>query len=859
MSGETQSSKDDQIVCKKVTSSDTDGKDGSKKVTVTLCASCDRCRARKTKCDGKRPCGNCAAKYMKKHKLNSIEGIDIAEFDCVYSPAKRRGPVPGRAGQTRKASEAFSSQQANGRFGGGWSGIGSSAGVSPEALQSLGVARGMLPSAPQSIEELHMRQMMMAQMNGGGASSMMGMPGQSGISGMGRGQAPESFLNPQQKALQQELLLQQLQAQQMAGGPSAGLPSVTSMSSVAEGRALQRMKLDHQPKSQLELQQQQLQLQREQQQAQQQQQQAAAAAAAAQQQQQQQQQQQLQIQQQAQQQHSQNTGTDANGVPKTIAAHTHLLELSDPDGSRLRAYYRLSVDEVFGFPPTPTDEEYCARLNIPGMTPRMIPGTHLAALSAARFAEVALGAIVHNETPLAMELCNAVVHCLKESVQEPVQPPYMFEVARSYFLLAVFRSFRGDMIRYFKYRRVCLTYVSKLENASNATTLVAAVSFLDAWAYMIYNADEKKVPRIDHNIPPVERTPHFLIAQTPIEKEYNIRSNPGCIASDPRNQNWIQGAPPVFLNDEAPLRARSLDALACAVRTCCDQANGRFAAISKEAKANNMEPIPQETIITPTTAAVLAHENNLCSRNMVLSAFALLQQYEQVTPSSHKNQGIHLVMSAMDAFLDSGDEDEQGGFTDSQIQSLLSVANIVIENPLLLHHAGPTYHMVSNAAVMLCHLLNSMYMMKGGAPGIQTEQLGGGMEAAMFEEILDTFTALRKLLVIHRRKLPIKLRCHSIPRPSLIPPTDGKPFIDLGETLLCACRGCQGFVLMACTPVVAAQKAQAAATKRSVEAAREAQVEAADEVEKTLVDLNHDFNVDDDALLGMLSQLIPNR
>jgi hypothetical protein len=103
------------------------------------------------------------------------------------------------------------------------------------------------------------------------------------------------------------------------------------------------------------------------------------------------------------------------------------------------------------------------RLNVPGMTPRMIPGTHLAALSAARFAEVALGAIVHNEVSLGMELCNAVVHCLKESVQEQVQPPYMFEVARSYFLLGVFRAFRGDMLRYFKYRRVCLTYVSKLE------------------------------------------------------------------------------------------------------------------------------------------------------------------------------------------------------------------------------------------------------------------------------------------------------------------------------------------------------------------------------------------------------------
>jgi hypothetical protein len=388
------------------------------------------------------------------------------------------------------------------------------------------------------------------------------------------------------------------------------------------------------------------------------------------------------------------------------------------------------------------------------------------------------------------------------------------------------------------------------QNDANAATLLAAVSFLDAWAYMIYNADERRLPDIDKSIPLPERPAQGTRA-TATELEYNVKMNPSYIASDPKNKNWIQGAPPVYLNNEAPLPARSLDALACAVRTCCDQANGRFAAISKESKTQ-MEEIPQDTIITPTTTAVLAHENELCSRNMVLSAFTLLQQYEAATPSSHKNQGIHLVISAMDAFLDNGDDDESGGFTDSQIQSLLSVCNTVIENPFLLHHGGPTYHMVSNAAVMLCHLLNGMYAMKG-PDGIRQQ---GDMEAAMFEEVLDTFIAVRKLLVIHRRKLPIKLRCHGIPRPSLGLPEDGKPFIDLGETLLCACRGCQGFVLMACSPCVAAERAQNAATKRRVEAAREAGVEGIGDMDRELDDLSNDFNLDDDALLGMLSQLI---
>ena len=39
---------------------------------------------------------------------------------------------------------------------------------------------------------------------------------------------------------------------------------------------------------------------------------------------------------------------------------------------------------------------------------------------------------------------------------------------------------------------------------------------------------------------------------------------------------------------------------------------------------------------------------------------------------------------------------------------------------------------------------------------------------------------------------------------------EGEPFIDLGETLLCPCRGCQGFVLMACSPCVAAERARSA-------------------------------------------------
>ena len=49
--------------------------------------------------------------------------------------------------------------------------------------------------------------------------------------------------------------------------------------------------------------------------------------------------------------------------------------------------------------------------------------------------------------------------------------------------------------------------------------------------------------------------------------------------------------------------------------------------------------IPQSSIITPTATAVMAHKNELCSRNMVLSAYTLLQQQESNDKmiSKHRN------------------------------------------------------------------------------------------------------------------------------------------------------------------------------------------------------------------------------
>jgi hypothetical protein len=68
---------------------------GGNNESTVLCASCDRCRARKTKCNGAHPCSGCVSKYMKKHKLESFDGIDHALVECHYSVARKRGPQPG--------------------------------------------------------------------------------------------------------------------------------------------------------------------------------------------------------------------------------------------------------------------------------------------------------------------------------------------------------------------------------------------------------------------------------------------------------------------------------------------------------------------------------------------------------------------------------------------------------------------------------------------------------------------------------------------------------------------------------------------------------------------------------------------
>ena len=357
----------------------------------------------------------------------------------------------------------------------------------------------------------------------------------------------------------------------------------------------------------------------------------------------------------------------------------------------------------------------------------------------------------------------------------------------------------------------------------------------------MYNASETDLP--DLSMFNVSSAP-----ETSCSTEKQVKTDPVSIASNPKNKMWIQGIPPVFTNNEAPPLGRSLDALACAIRGCCDEANMRFEMMKNAAMGTND---PNAAMSNPTACVIESHSDEFCSRNMVTSARTLLQAHEATTESISKNYGHTLVISAMEAFLENGDGEEADGFTDSQVQSILSVCNMTLERPLLLHMGGPVYHIVSNCAILLCHLLNGMYGSISNDKIICTD-----MEKALYGEILDTFLSIRKLLHMHRRKLPTNLRCHSIPRPNFIE-NNSEVLIDLSETLMCSCKGCQGFALMGCSPCVAAERAQRSQMDQSYLFAREHGGEKEiDELSKEdLLGLGDDAELDE-ALLSVLAQLI---
>jgi hypothetical protein len=336
------------------------------------------------------------------HFLNSTDDeADLSQFDCVYSPAKRRGPVPGRS-----AMMALS----GGKEGAKKSGPERSSPGGASPVESASPALGHTPAASAALQQLQQQQQILLQHTLDSARlSALGLSSSSyDAADAARARNPDTTDSGNEPPLSQRTRLD-----------PAAVPGQSRL----------------------------------------------------------------------------------GAVPWTVMQHTKLLNVQDPVGDRCRSYYNLSINELYKIPPTPTEEEYFYQVLLPlqpaslsslgdsslaaaaltgtargqlyeqrvALVRSRIPGSQLSALAAARFAELALGAITQHELSLALELANAVVHCLREavvvkdleSISLPV--PMIHQIAKAYFLLGVFRAYRGDMGRYFKYRRVCLTYLSSIE------------------------------------------------------------------------------------------------------------------------------------------------------------------------------------------------------------------------------------------------------------------------------------------------------------------------------------------------------------------------------------------------------------
>jgi hypothetical protein len=148
-----------------------------------------------------------------------------------------------------------------------------------------------------------------------------------------------------------------------------------------------------------------------------------------------------------------------------IQKYLPLLHPTNPFGMHLRACYTLAFGGLLGLPPIPTDQEYCRQFG-PSFDPSLLPTFDVAALHAARFAELAMGALTcikHREMTLLVALINASVLCLRNCADEKVHPSLMMDVARAYFFHAILRVHLDDMKRYFEYRRICLEKLAQLD------------------------------------------------------------------------------------------------------------------------------------------------------------------------------------------------------------------------------------------------------------------------------------------------------------------------------------------------------------------------------------------------------------
>lgn len=314
--------------------------------------------------------------------------------------------------------------------------------------------------------------------------------------------------------------------------------------------------------------------------------------------------------------------------------------------------------------------------------------------------------------------------------------------------------------------------MSVTKGIPGVNTLMASISFQDSLLYMVFNASEDLVPNIDETIPRVSELETVELLDD-AEKKYGIGMSPSCVASNPMNQFWIQGVPPIFINEKASSQSRVLDAFACAIRSDVDKAKSR--EIVQTTRTGRVVSRKQRFLLdadaeakerTATECAVDFHDEELSCTSILVESSILIAEDEQSSLSHHSIfSGLRLLKIALDVVLTTEPES-------LDIQSIFSVLEIMMEQPILLFQGGPTYHIINSCTILLAHKINNL----------QSNDLDS---ALLLHKALDIYNGSRMTLEKHRSKLPRRLQCRKLPTPSPSTIISGGPVIDLSGLSTC--------------------------------------------------------------------------
>ncbi len=295
--------------------------------------------------------------------------------------------------------------------------------------------------------------------------------------------------------------------------------------------------------------------------------------------------------------------------------------------------------------------------------------------------------------------------------------------------------------------------------------------------YMIYNASEDNLPDFGNKMHRFSLLLRDETDKTTIENKYGISILPSRVASNPINQTWIQGIPPILINEFAPLNSRALDALACSIRSLVDRAKARLATKIKQTKSGrnvcrkrqHLSDVEVQ-VKSATELAVELHPVQLSSCNLLAQASSLTQCEELSLVSDYIFCGPRFLVKAVELFLETA-------IKEVQIHNVFTVMEVVMEHPILLFQFGPTYHIIHSCVIVLAQKINEI-----------------DPKSALFEKALNIYNESRSVLEHHRTKLPLLLQCQELPIPGSTLNSRG-PVIDVSNVSSYFSRNCSGSVV----------------------------------------------------------------